>query len=392
MNDIERYNRDKASVMSMIKFILIVAIFAAICFCATRLVVVLIPFLIGFLLAKTSYGIASAFTKNDKKKAHADKKRRRLAIVIYVILLVIVAILAVWACFSVFGQMMRAIDALTGIANNFDMQTWGNKIVDLFSSADLRFLTPKMITSIEDNITSLMGNLVTKLPSILSVILSTIWGFIGNIPYGVFLVICVILSGFYFINDGNKVMRFFVRNTPNRKFRAKTMSLMNDLSVTLFRALGGYILLLLITTFEAWATFRFAGVDYAFILAILTGLIDFMPVLGVSAVMVPVMIYCGFHGDYKAVIVMVIGMAVITVVRRLIEPPILGKTLHLHPLLMLVGMALGVYIWGAIGFLLGPTVLIIIIDIMHVFELDKKIMTFLSRVLTNFMRSESKSS
>ena len=44
MNDIERYNKDRASVMSMIKFILIVAITVAICYCARVVVVILVPF------------------------------------------------------------------------------------------------------------------------------------------------------------------------------------------------------------------------------------------------------------------------------------------------------------------------------------------------------------
>ena len=79
-------------------------------------------------------------------------------------------------------------------------------------------------------------------------------------------------------------------------------------------------------------------------------------------------------------------MTVITVVRRIIEPPILGKSLHLHPLMMLIAMAAGVYIWGAIGFLLGPTVFIIVYDIIKVFAIDKKIIAFLSRVLGNFMK------
>ena len=86
------------------------------------------------------------------------------------------------------------------------------------------------------------------------------------------------------------------------------------------------------------------------------------------------------------IIILVIAMAIMTVLRRILEPAILGKSLHLHPLMMLLGMALGVYIWGAIGFLLGPTMLIIILDVCKVFEIDKKVMNFLSRVLSNFMK------
>ena len=390
MNESERYTRDKAAVMSMIKFILIVLIFCAIAFCATKIVVVLVPFLIGFLLAKTSFAIAGLFVDKDMKKAAATKRRKKIAIIVYVILLIIIAIALIWCCFSLVGQIMRAVDSLTRLANEFDIQEWGNALVEKVSSIDTRFMTQGMKDSLENNLVSLWGNMVAKIPAVLSAVLAAIWGLIGNIPYGIFVVICVILSGYYFINDGSKVLRFYMKNVPNRQFRLKSISLINDLAVTLFRALGGYLLLLIITTVEAWAAFRLAGVDYAIILALITGLIDFLPVLGISATMVPVMIYCGVKGDYTAVAILIVAMTLMTIIRRVIEPPILGKTLQIHPLLMLIGMAAGVYIWGAVGFLLGPVVLIIIIDIMHVFELDKKIMSFLSRVLSSFMKTEKK--
>ena len=83
-------------------------------------------------------------------------------------------------------------------------------------------------------------------------------------------------------------------------------------------------------------------------------------------------------------VIIVIGMAIMTVVRRFIEPPILGKSMHLHPLITLVAMAAGVYIWGAIGFLLGPALAIIIIQTIKVFEIDKKVGEYLSGVFERF--------
>ena len=48
MNDLERYNRDKASVMSMLKFILAVGITVGLLYVGKIVAVILIPFLIGF--------------------------------------------------------------------------------------------------------------------------------------------------------------------------------------------------------------------------------------------------------------------------------------------------------------------------------------------------------
>ena len=54
LSDTERYERDRASVMSMLKFILMVAIIAGLAYAGKIVVVILVPFLIGFLLSKTS--------------------------------------------------------------------------------------------------------------------------------------------------------------------------------------------------------------------------------------------------------------------------------------------------------------------------------------------------
>lgn len=144
-------------------------------------------------------------------------------------------------------------------------------------------------------------------------------------------------------------------------------------------------MLLIITMVESWIAFKFAGVEYALVLALVTAVLDFLPVLGISATMWPVIIYCALHDNLQGAIIIIIAMAIMTVLRRFIEPAVLGKTLHLHPLMMLISMALGVYAWGAIGFLLGPVVFIILLDVFKVFGLDKKFKDFLSRVLTKFM-------
>ena len=386
MTDLERYNKDKATVMSMVKFILMILIIAALLFIAARLVTVMVPFLIGFLLAKTSYAIATPIAKKFSPAAKYKETKRKLSVAVYCVLMVIIAILIVLCCSMLYSQCLKAIGALTNFATNFDVANFSSQFIRRFSSDNGGFLTPEIIQTIEDSLYKSVDIFVERVPSIVTGVLSSIWAMVGNIPYGIFVVICVILSGYYFINDGPNVLKTYMKNVPNKSFRMKSVSLLNDLSVTLFRALGGYLSLLIITAVEAWLAFKIAGVNYAVILALLTAIIDFLPVLGVSATMIPAMIYLAVHNNFRGVVILIIALALMTIIRRIIEPAILGKSLHLHPLMMLLGMAIGVYIWGAIGFLLGPTVLIIIIDVFRVFSIDKKIANFMSRVLSSFMK------
>lgn len=384
--DNERYAKDKAAVIAMIKYILMAAIAVVLLLFATKLVSVLVPFLIGFLLAKTSMALAEPVAKSYKGSKPRSLIKKRTAIIVYVILLVFIAIFCVWGIATLLSQMSRALNTLSHLADTIDPSELGSDIISRLSAENGGFLTPEMIDTLKLNIASVWQDSMSAIPTLISTFLSSILSMVSSIPYWVFVVICVILSGYYFINDGYHVLRFYMKNVPNRAFKVKSLSLINTLSVTLFRALGGYILLLVMTTVEAWFAFRLAGVDYAVILALVTGIIDFMPVLGISATMIPVMVFCALHGNYRSVVILIIAMAIMTVVRRLAEPPILGKSLHLHPLLMLLGMALGVYVWGAIGFLLGPTVMIIIIDVVKVFGVDKKFMSFMSRILGDFMK------
>ena len=386
MNDEQRYIKDRASVMAMIKFILMVAIGAAGCFFATKIIIVLIPFLIGFLLSKSSYIMAETLCNGFSRKLAPKSLKRRVALIIYVVLLVFIALFVIWASLSLFAQITSALDMLSNLASGTNVAVLFDNLVQKYSEQNGGFLTPGMISYVESSLADIWNSFVKTAPSVVSTIVQSILSMVGNIPYGIFVVICVILSGYYFIHDGPNVLKFYIRNIPNKPFRAKSLSLINDLFYLIFRVLGGYLLLLIITAAEAWIAFKIAGVRYAGVLALITGLIDFLPVLGISATMIPLMIFYGLHGNFTAVIILIVAMTVMTVVRRLIEPPILGKSMHMHPLLMLVSMAAGVYIWGAIGFLLGPTVMIIIIQIFKVFELDKKLLAFLSNILGNFMK------
>ena len=78
LSDTERYERDRASVMSMLKFILMVAIIAGLAYAGKIVVVILVPFLIGFLLSKTSVLIAKPISKafdKDATKIKPGKKK-----------------------------------------------------------------------------------------------------------------------------------------------------------------------------------------------------------------------------------------------------------------------------------------------------------------------------
>ena len=393
LSDIERYNRDRASVMSMLKFILTVAIIIAFCYAGKIVAVILVPFLIGFLLSKTSVILAKPLSKlfdKEPSKLKAGKKKSthtKTALVIYVILIIVAFVGIIFTCIGLIYQANSLLVSIAEAAKSFKPAEMINtQLLEQYSVENGGFLTQEMIDSLKENVSNMGQTIVKNVPQLVSSSISAVWKMVGNLPYAIFFVISIILSGFYFINDGPAVLKFFVKNTPNRKFRNRVFTLLNELSLMVFRVLGGYFTLFIITAVESFFVFLAAGLrEYAIVLAIVTALIDFLPVLGISVTMLPMFIYLVAHGQYVGAAVIVVGYVIMTIIRRFIEPPILGKSMHLHPLITLLSMAAGVYIWGAPGFLLGPVLAIIIIQALKVFEIDKKAGLYFTGVLDRLM-------
>ena len=375
--------------MSIVKYVLIAAVTGVLLFCATRVVSILVPFLIGFLLARTAHALAAPFVRMSSKRAGFNyRKKRKIEIVMYVILIVVVILLTVYGIFNLIVQGSKAFRALSEFIIILSDPAKLDAFIWQFAESNDGLLKDSLVEKIAAYFAGSQSDFVGKIPEFVGTAVTSVWSIIGNIPYGIFVVICVFMSGYYFLSDGPNVLKAYMKSVPNHTFRRASLELVNNLSGTLFRALGGYTLLLIVTMAESWITFYFANVEYAVVLALITAILDFLPVLGISATMVPVIIYCIFHGNYTGAVIIIIAMAIMTVIRRFLEPAVVGKSLHLHPLLMLISMALGVYIWGAIGFLLGPVVFIIILDVFKVFGFDKKFKAFLSRLLEKIMKQE----
>jgi len=432
MDENLRYRKDKATVIAIIKYVLYLAITLVVLYFSSKVIAIIFPFLIGFVLAKASRHLANVvlrlqaffrkifarqpkstesgsppveseamITISKKKAKHRSKlyyfifppkkkrmlsKRSKIAVVIYVVLLVVSL-----------AAMAAAATALVIQARHvmFNFPKWitqSNYVgivinwISQFSTDKGGFLTPAQLVSITEYINNAKISLTNMLPNLVTSFLGGVVTIVGDLPMVLFAVIVIIMSGFYFLADSKMVFEFLSRNIKSRTFRHRVIHLVDDLSTTLFRVLGGYLLLLIITFFEAVAVFLIAGVKYAVVLALVTAVLDFMPVLGVSATMVPMMIYMVVQGNYKGVVILLIGMALITVVRRFLEPPVLGNAMHMHPLATLFAMIFGVAVWGAIGFLMGPVVFLILMEAFKGFSLDKKVRETVGNILNNFSK------
>ena len=102
---------------------------------------------------------------------------------------------------------------------------------------------------------------------------------------------------------------------------------------------------------------------YPLLYALGIGFVDALPIFGSGSVMVPWAIISACSGDMKLAISILGLWILMSIVRQLIEPRIVGNHIGIHPIFTLIAMYTGFKISGVIGLFIGPIILIIIKNI-----------------------------
>ena len=98
---------------------------------------------------------------------------------------------------------------------------------------------------------------------------------------------------------------------------------------------------------------------YAIVMSIIIWIIDIIPILGSIIILAPWALYHFISGDIASGTQLAILAAVLLVIRRTVEPKIMGSHIGLSPLPTLIAMFIGLKLIGFLGFFVGPLVVII---------------------------------
>jgi predicted PurR-regulated permease PerM len=115
-----------------------------------------------------------------------------------------------------------------------------------------------------------------------------------------------------------------------------------------------------------WIVIKILGIENGLFLSVIVFLCSFIPVLGVvlSGAPIAAMAIIQDGGGFMLALWAILGILVIHFIETsLLNPKIVGTFLHLHPVLVLVILALGEHFFGAWGLLLGLPVAVYIIRI-----------------------------
>ncbi|MGH9551378.1 MAG: AI-2E family transporter, partial [Terriglobales bacterium] len=166
------------------------------------------------------------------------------------------------------------------------------------------------------------------------------------------VLICAITS-IYMLVDHTSVGRFFLRFIPTDK-RATVSSLASQMDGIFRKYVIGQLALIMLMSFVGFCILKTFNIKYALLLALLSGFLEIIPVLGPLLVYIVIFIFAFAQlGLFSSVLILgCFGIARL-VEDYLIVPNTVGHAVELHPLATIFAVIVGEKLAGALGMLIA---------------------------------------
>lgn len=327
----------------IIRFAYSVIILGLLYIAAKYMLPALMPFVIGFIAAALLRHII------DKIEEKTKLKRSLVAIVILLIFYgIVILVLSI-----VGGKVFSFLRDLFYQLPKLYVDTIEPALIEAMDNILLHF--PEIESYIEEVLNSISNSIASALTTASTTVVGAITGFAGQIPSLLVSVIFTIVASFFFTIDYHPIVRFIVRQFPKEK-RNSVIQVKNNVVGILGKFIKAYAALISVTFVELSIGFLILKVPNAFLIALIVSIIDILPILGTGAVLIPWAIIAFVFGRTSFGVGMLVLYIVITVVRQILEPKVVGQQIGLHPVVTLLCMYVGAQLLGIIGLFAFPII------------------------------------
>lgn len=333
--------------------LLLAAVLLLLClFVLPKIIVIFLPFVIGWLIA----AIANPLVLFFEKKLRIKRKAGSAVAIIMAIAIVILAgyffitrlvSAGVGFAYSLPGLWKTVEADFREIAQNLNV-VYDGLPVDIKSGLE----------AVGEKMDGYMGRLVETIGT---PTMNAIGNFAKNIPGMLINTIMCILSSYFFVAEKENIVLIVQKYIPKRirdKWGLVCSSLKN--------AVGGYFKAQL--KIELWiyllllAGFLLLNIPYGPLVAFLIAVLDFLPFFGTGAVMIPWAVIKILSADYQMAVWLFVIWGVGQLLRQIIQPKIVGDSLGIAPLPTLVLLFIGYRMSGMVGMIVAVPVGIILLN------------------------------
>ena len=184
-----------------------------------------------------------------------------------------------------------------------------------------------------------------------------------------------LFSSFYLVVYGPRFLQS-LREAINRRYHREFDQLMTDVNRTLGAYLRGQAILVVIMSSASYIALRILDIDYALSVAIATGFLELIPLIGpwtAGAIAVTIALFqptapFDWSNTTLAIVIGIVYFALRQLEDAFVIPLVIGRFVHLNPFVVLFVLVIGTSIAGPLGLILSvpvAAVLKIIVQFFH---------------------------
>lgn len=213
--------------------------------------------------------------------------------------------------------------------------------------------------TVTDNVKGHIDSLGEKIGNWVYIMMTTLFANVSSITEIITKAVLGYILSIFLAFEWPKLQTTAARTIPEsiKKF---SVSVFGDT----VKGIGSFIKAQLILIFCAfgivWISLSVVGIKNALLIAVISGILDVMPLLGISTLFVPWLSYLYLTGQTGIAIKLTILYVILLAFRHIMEPRITGDSLGISPFIMLAGMLISVSVLGVVGIILAPVILVII--------------------------------
>lgn len=169
-----------------------------------------------------------------------------------------------------------------------------------------------------------------------------------------------LFSAFYFLKEGKNMFNKLLNLIPN-SYRIDVEILFRKINSVLKAYLRGQVFLIFLVSLMIFIALSILKLKFALILAIFSGIVEIVPILGPIIAITVAAIVALIVGDLNfslspisgAITVIIVFFVIRQFQDYFINPLIMGRITKLHPLVVLFAVLAGQHIWGILGVILA---------------------------------------
>lgn len=346
----------KAFIINLTYYVLIVALVYIV---LKYLLELLFPLIIGLAVAV----LLRPVIRFISRKLHLPNKL--IAVLIVLLFYSVVGFAVSWLGIRLFTAIKRLVMSLPRTY----YATIEPALREIFKGIEIWVagLDPSLVQTIQELASSLSNSVGTAISNISSTVIQSISGVVSAIPGLLIAIVFSIIFSLFAAVDYERITHYIMTTFPDKGRRVMLAIKRYAIDIA-YKYAKGYFLLMFMTFVELSIGLSILKVENPIVIASIIAVIDILPVLGTGGVVIPWLLIELIIGNIPRAIGLGVLYVVITVVRNIMEPKIIGEQLGLHPLIMLACIYIGAKVFGFLGMFALP---VSVVMIKHLYDNGK---------------------